>query len=158
MTITPTLLSGSPVTPVSKTGTVRRRMNPDSLAVRLGAELIKELEALLEPGMTEMPSFSVRQKIQKRYHIDRRHIYHWFHNKGLRVASAEKREEKRIAKTQDGKDSDSRVVQVSGTVSHQWYGMMIMYIVCSPPSRSGRGPLGSTPPQRLFILRQVILP
>ncbi|PSS29706.1 hypothetical protein PHLCEN_2v2854 [Hermanssonia centrifuga] len=111
MTITPTLLSGSPVTPVSKTGTVRRRMNPDSLAVRLGPELIKELEALLEPGMTEMPSFSVRQKIQKRYNIDRRHIYDWFHNKGLRVASAEKREEKRIAKTQDGKNSDSRVVQ-----------------------------------------------
>ncbi|KZT08608.1 uncharacterized protein LAESUDRAFT_723489 [Laetiporus sulphureus 93-53] len=63
----------------------RKRVNPDSLAARLGPELVKELEALLEPGMTEMPPFSVRQAIQKRYNIDRRHVYDWFHSKGLRV-------------------------------------------------------------------------
>lgn len=66
-------------------GTTRRRVNPESLATRLGPQLVKELEALLEPGATEMPPFRIRQEIQKRYNIDRRHIYDWFHSKGLRV-------------------------------------------------------------------------
>lgn len=69
----------------------RRRVNPESLAVRLGPQLIKELEALLEPGMSEMPPFAVRQEIQQRYNINRRHIYDWFHSKGLRVTKEEKR-------------------------------------------------------------------
>ncbi|KAI0682552.1 hypothetical protein BC835DRAFT_1477790, partial [Cytidiella melzeri] len=66
-------------------------MNPDSLAFRLGSDLIKELKGLLQPGMTEMPPFSVQQKIQKKYDVDRRHVYNWFHNRGLRVTSSEKR-------------------------------------------------------------------
>lgn len=70
-------------------------MNPESLAGRLGPELVRELENLLKPGVTEMPSFSVRQEIQQRYNIDRRHIYDWFHNKGLRVTTSEQREERR---------------------------------------------------------------
>lgn len=80
-------------------------MNPDSLAYRLGPELIKELEALLKPGTTEMPSFAVRQEIQKRYSIDRRHIYDWFHNKGLRVSGSDKRSE-----TSPGKAKEPRRV------------------------------------------------
>ncbi|CCM03761.1 uncharacterized protein FIBRA_05907 [Fibroporia radiculosa] len=73
------------------TPSFKRRVNPESLAVRLGPELVKELEALLVPGMTEMPPFSVRQAIQQRYGINRRHIYDWFHSKGLRVTKEEKR-------------------------------------------------------------------
>lgn len=68
----------------------RRRVNPASLASRLGPDLVKELESLLAPGMTEMPSFAARQAIQKKYNIDRRHIYDWYHTKGLRVSTKEK--------------------------------------------------------------------
>ncbi|KAI0361095.1 hypothetical protein OH77DRAFT_1392173 [Trametes cingulata] len=38
-----------------------------------------------------MPSFAIRQQIQQRYKVDRRHIYDWFHSKGLRVTKEDKR-------------------------------------------------------------------
>ncbi|KAI0830798.1 hypothetical protein BC628DRAFT_1416300 [Trametes gibbosa] len=69
----------------------RRRVNPESLAVRLGPELVKELESYVQNGVVEMPSFAVRQHIQKRHKVDRRHIYDWFHSKGLRVTKEDKR-------------------------------------------------------------------
>lgn len=105
-TVAPSELS-NPMDTVPGSG-VRRRMNPDSLAGRLGSDLIKELERLLKPGMTEMPSFAQRQAIQKRFNIDRRHIYDWFHNKGLRVMSSEKREEKKALKAKQEQVSASR--------------------------------------------------
>ncbi|KAI0673617.1 hypothetical protein C8Q78DRAFT_1018022 [Trametes maxima] len=69
----------------------RRRVNPESLAVRLGPELVKELESHVKPGVIEMPSFAIRQQIQMRFKVDRRHIYDWFHSKGLRVTKEDKR-------------------------------------------------------------------
>ncbi|KAI0682320.1 hypothetical protein BC835DRAFT_1299844 [Cytidiella melzeri] len=48
-----------------------------------------------------MPPFSVRQKIQKKYDVDRRHVYDWFHNRGLRVSSSEKRNEQRAARLKE---------------------------------------------------------
>lgn len=86
----------------------RRRVNPDSLASRLGPELIKELESLLVPGSTEMPSFSARQKIQKQFGIDRRHIYDWYHTKGLRVSAKDSAERGERA-NMDLKDLRSRL-------------------------------------------------
>ncbi|GJE86271.1 DNA translocase FtsK-like protein [Phanerochaete sordida] len=91
----------STTTDTSSNAAIRRRMNPDSLAGRLGPDLVKELEDLLKSGMTEMPSFAVRQEIQQRYGIDRRHIYDWFHNKGLRVTTSEKREERRAMRARE---------------------------------------------------------
>ncbi|KAI0334459.1 hypothetical protein GY45DRAFT_1242809 [Cubamyces sp. BRFM 1775] len=38
-----------------------------------------------------MPSFAIRQQIQQRHKVDRRHIYDWFHSKGLRVTKEDKR-------------------------------------------------------------------
>ncbi|OSD06169.1 hypothetical protein PYCCODRAFT_1464831 [Trametes coccinea BRFM310] len=69
----------------------RRRVNPESLAVRLGPELVQELESYVKPGEIEMPSFAIRQQIQMRHKVDRRHIYDWFHSKGLRVTKEDKR-------------------------------------------------------------------
>ena len=69
----------------------KNRVNPESLATRLGPQLVSELEALLQPDATEMPPFHIRQAIQKRYNIDRRHIYDWFRSKGLRVTKDERR-------------------------------------------------------------------
>ncbi len=69
----------------------KRRVNPDSLAIRLGPELVAELESFVQPGVVEMPSFAIRQEIQIRYNVDRRHIYDWFHSKGLRVTKEDKR-------------------------------------------------------------------
>ncbi|KAI0783381.1 hypothetical protein C8Q75DRAFT_726184 [Abortiporus biennis] len=37
-----------------------------------------------------MPSFAERQAIQKKFNIDRRHIYDWYHTKGLRVSTKER--------------------------------------------------------------------
>ncbi|KAI0081151.1 hypothetical protein K474DRAFT_1588531 [Panus rudis PR-1116 ss-1] len=45
-----------------------------------------------------MPSFAARQRIQKKYQVDRRHIYDWYHTKGLRVSS-KSRTENDLART-----------------------------------------------------------
>ena len=74
----------------ASTGT-RKRVNIDSLASRLGPEVVGELEALVIPGSREMPSFTARQAIQKRYNVNRRHIYDWYHTKGLRVTKEDAR-------------------------------------------------------------------
>lgn len=84
-------LADSPMSTPGSNSLTKRRVNPESLAMRLGPQLVNELEALLQPGATEMPPFHVRQAIQKRYNIDRRHIYDWFHSKGLRVTKDDKR-------------------------------------------------------------------
>jgi hypothetical protein len=68
----------------------RRRVNPESLAIRLGPELVGELNALIIPGNRDMPSFAVRKELQERYNIDRRHLYDYFHSKGLRVVKEDK--------------------------------------------------------------------
>ena len=62
----------------------RRRVNPESLAARLGPELVAEMEKHIIPGNIEMPPFSVRRDIQVKFGIDRRHIYDFFHSRGLR--------------------------------------------------------------------------
>jgi hypothetical protein len=58
-----------------------RRVNPQRLAVRLGPELVAEMEALIIPG-AKMPTFAVRKDFQERYQVDRRHIYDYFHSRG----------------------------------------------------------------------------
>jgi hypothetical protein len=68
----------------------RRRVNPESLALRLGPELVRDLDALIVSGNMEMPSFAVRKELQERYNIDRRHIYDYFHSRGLRVVKEDK--------------------------------------------------------------------
>jgi len=58
-----------------------RRVNPQNLADRLGPELVRDMEAHIFPG-AKMPTFSVRKELQERYHVDRRHIYDYFHSRG----------------------------------------------------------------------------
>ena len=69
---------------------MKRRVNPDSLASRLAPELVHEMDAYIMSGNMEMPSFAVRKELQERYNIDRRHIYDYFHSKGLRVVKDDK--------------------------------------------------------------------
>lgn len=59
-----------------------RRVNPQRLAVRLGPDLVAEMEALIIPG-AKMPNFTVRKDFQERYNVDRRHIYDYFHSRGM---------------------------------------------------------------------------
>lgn len=58
-----------------------RRVNPQRLAVRLGPDLVAEMEALIIPG-AKMPTFNVRKDFQERYNVDLRHIYDYFHSRG----------------------------------------------------------------------------
>jgi hypothetical protein len=58
-----------------------RRVNPQRLAIRLGPDLVAEMEALIVPG-AKMPTFVVRKDFQERYNVDRRHIYDYFHSRG----------------------------------------------------------------------------
>lgn len=58
-----------------------RRVNPARLAIRLGPELVSEMEAYIVPG-AKMPNFTVRKDFQERYSVDRRHIYDYFHSRG----------------------------------------------------------------------------
>ncbi|KAH6916625.1 hypothetical protein BKA70DRAFT_1137791 [Coprinopsis sp. MPI-PUGE-AT-0042] len=66
-----------------------RRVNPQRLAKRLAPALVAEMEALIVPG-AKMPTFTVRKDFQERYSVDRRHIYDYFHSRGLRVAKEDK--------------------------------------------------------------------
>ncbi|KAJ7665360.1 hypothetical protein DFH06DRAFT_1470633 [Mycena polygramma] len=68
---------------------VPRRIDPDRLAIRLGPDLVSEMDAYIVPG-AKMPSFQVRQQFVKKYSVDRRHIYDYFHSRGLRVAKEDK--------------------------------------------------------------------
>lgn len=132
----------------------RRRVNPDSLAVRLGPELIKELESLLVPGSTEMPPFAARQEIQKRYNIDRRHIYDWYHTKGLRVSSRESGE--RVEKTTvDCRDLRPRIKVTNGPFYLNHAHILIWPIeICCIFHRGSSNPpwILSKNPLRLHIL------
>lgn len=76
--------------PSAPASTQRRRVNPESLAARLGPEVVAELEKHIEPGNIEMPSFAVRRAVQVKFSIDRRHIYDFYHSKGLRCLKDEK--------------------------------------------------------------------
>ena len=58
-----------------------RRVNPQRLAIRLGPDLVAEMEAYIKPG-AKMPSFTIRKDFQERYSVDRRHIYDYFHSRG----------------------------------------------------------------------------
>lgn len=78
------------ITTVASTVSQRRRVNPENLALKLGPDLVRDLEALIQPGNIEMPSFAVRKELQERYNIDRRHIYDYFHSRGLRVIKEDK--------------------------------------------------------------------
>ncbi|KAG5647664.1 hypothetical protein DXG03_008387 [Asterophora parasitica] len=66
-----------------------RRVNPQRLAARLGADLVADMEAYIYPG-AKMPTFEVRRVLQERYAVDRRHVYDYFHSRGLRVAKEDK--------------------------------------------------------------------
>ncbi|KAH9486364.1 hypothetical protein JR316_0000428 [Psilocybe cubensis] len=64
-----------------------RRVNPQRLAIRLGPDLVAEMEAHIVPG-AKMPTFAVRKDFQERYSVDRRHIYDYFHSRGKGVSLA----------------------------------------------------------------------
>ncbi|KAJ7204462.1 hypothetical protein GGX14DRAFT_647140 [Mycena pura] len=66
-----------------------RRIDPDRLAIRLGPELVAEMDTYVVPG-AKMPPFKVRQELVKRYNVDRRHIYDYLHSRGLRVSKEDK--------------------------------------------------------------------
>jgi hypothetical protein len=68
----------------------RRRVNPEALASRLGPRIVAELNALIPAGSVEMPSFAARKDVQQRFGIDRRHIYDYYHAKGLRVVHGDR--------------------------------------------------------------------
>ncbi|KAF8665387.1 hypothetical protein AX16_000406 [Volvariella volvacea WC 439] len=69
--------------------TKTRRVNPQRLASRLDPNLVEEMEAHIVPG-AKMPPFDIRKDLQERYNVDRRHIYDYFHSRGLRVAKEDK--------------------------------------------------------------------
>ncbi|KDQ63052.1 hypothetical protein JAAARDRAFT_188675 [Jaapia argillacea MUCL 33604] len=75
----------------SCTGLQKKNKNAGLVANRLEPELIRELDLLVIPGGTEMPSYDVRKELQIRYSVDRRYIYDWFRGKGLRA-----KEDKRV--------------------------------------------------------------
>ncbi|KAJ7109789.1 hypothetical protein C8R44DRAFT_800564 [Mycena epipterygia] len=83
--------------PLANDGKIKpRRIDPDRLAVRLGPELVAEMDVFIVPG-AKMPSFEARQALVEKYNgvdkalrVDRRHIYDYFHSRGLRVAKEDK--------------------------------------------------------------------
>jgi len=70
------------ILPVDEERPKTRRVNPQRLALRLGPDLVAEMEALIVPG-AKMPTFAVRKDFQDRYCVDRRHIYDYFHSRGM---------------------------------------------------------------------------
>lgn len=66
-----------------------RRVDPVRLAAKLGPELVAEMDKLIQPG-GKMPPFDVRKTLHDRFNVDRRHVYDYFHSKGLRVVREDK--------------------------------------------------------------------
>ncbi|KAG7099861.1 hypothetical protein E1B28_001665 [Marasmius oreades] len=66
-----------------------RRVNPYKLGDRLGPDLVREMEFYIKPGAM-MPGFAIRKELQERYQVDRRHLYDYFHSRGLRVAKEDR--------------------------------------------------------------------
>jgi hypothetical protein len=88
----------------------RRRVNPESLARRLGPDLVREMEVYISSGNKEMPSFAIRRELHERYGIDRRHVYDYFHSRGLRVVKEEKHQN--LTRARPKVNSHSQVQQV----------------------------------------------
>jgi hypothetical protein len=80
----------------------RRRVNPEALASRLGPQIVAELDALILPGAADMPSWQARKHIQQKFNIDRRHIYDYYHAKGLRVVREDRAPSLSRGSQQDG--------------------------------------------------------
>ncbi|KAJ3881903.1 hypothetical protein F5051DRAFT_500870 [Lentinula edodes] len=88
-----------------------RRINPFKLAERLPDGLVKEMETFIKPGAI-MPNFDVRKELQIRYQVDRRHLYDYFHSRGLRVAKEDRHSNltrSRIAKAKAQTNGDESV-------------------------------------------------
>ncbi|KDQ31291.1 hypothetical protein PLEOSDRAFT_1088721, partial [Pleurotus ostreatus PC15] len=66
-----------------------RRVDPERLACRLDPNLVQDMEVLIAQG-SRMPPFEIRKELQERYKVDRRHIYDYFHSRGMRVAKEDK--------------------------------------------------------------------
>ncbi|KAF4604753.1 hypothetical protein EYR40_003534 [Pleurotus pulmonarius] len=66
-----------------------RRVDPERLACRLDPNLVQDMEILIAQG-SRMPPFEIRKELQERYKVDRRHIYDYFHSRGMRVAKEDK--------------------------------------------------------------------
>ncbi|KAJ3923856.1 hypothetical protein F5877DRAFT_74002 [Lentinula edodes] len=97
-----------------------RRINPFKLAERLPDGLVKEMETFIKPGAI-MPNFDVRKELQIRYQVDRRHLYDYFHSRGLRVAKEDRHSNltrSRIAKAKAQTNGDESVKE---NVSQKFY-------------------------------------
>ncbi|KAJ4496738.1 hypothetical protein C8R41DRAFT_866122 [Lentinula lateritia] len=97
-----------------------RRINPFKLAERLPDGLVKEMETFIKPGAI-MPNFDVRKELQIRYQVDRRHLYDYFHSRGLRVAKEDRHSNltrSRIAKAKAQTNGDEGVKE---NVSQKFY-------------------------------------
>ncbi|KAL0951782.1 hypothetical protein HGRIS_008453 [Hohenbuehelia grisea] len=66
-----------------------RRVDPERLAHRLHPDLVQAMEVHIAQG-SRMPTFEVRKELQERFKVDRRHIYDYFHSRGMRVAKEDK--------------------------------------------------------------------
>ncbi|KAF9075527.1 hypothetical protein BDP27DRAFT_1038766 [Rhodocollybia butyracea] len=64
-----------------------RRINPFKLAERLPDGLVEEMETFIKPGAI-MPNFEIRKELQIRYQVDRRHLYDYFHSRGLFIPAS----------------------------------------------------------------------
>jgi hypothetical protein len=107
----------------------RRRVNPEALSSRLGPQIVAELDALIPPGSIEMPSFAARKHVQQRFNIDRRHIYDYYHAKGLRVL----RDDRTVA-TPSSSQQEASVAEAVCVARARYF----------PRSLTGRPPCRST--------------
>ncbi|KAI0035131.1 hypothetical protein K488DRAFT_83337 [Vararia minispora EC-137] len=124
----------------------RRRVNPDSLAERLGPEVVAELERHIIPGETEMPPFSVRRDIQVKFGIDRRHIYDFYHSRGLRCLRNERAVQKKddsVAPPELSRPRSSRGPIPNYTEPKRRRSSASPYV--APAPKAARGPRRSAP-------------
>ncbi|KAJ3575237.1 hypothetical protein NP233_g1244 [Leucocoprinus birnbaumii] len=127
-----------------------RRVNPQRLALRLGPDLVAEMEALIVPG-AKMPTFAVRKDFQDRYCVDRRHIYDYFHSRGLRVAKEDKHtnlKRRRVVKNEQAQQSTLPTAGLSTENPFQNHPGQTLPLVFSAESiHESHSPAGQ-PPQR----------
>ncbi|KAF9270830.1 hypothetical protein L218DRAFT_848869 [Marasmius fiardii PR-910] len=59
-----------------------------------------------------MPSFAIRKELQERYQVDRRHLYDYFHSRGLRVAKEDRHSN--LTRSRQAKAAAVAAVSASG--------------------------------------------
>lgn len=132
-----------------------RRVDPERLACRLDPNLVQDMEVLIAQG-SRMPPFEIRKELQERYKVDRRHIYDYFHSRGMRVAKEDKHRNLSRRRAMLSKPKSQPIFYSSTDISSESTGLVEHR---KPPTHGGKAyPMQQNKPKKRKRNTQAIVP